>query len=103
MYNYFMLIGRVVEKPTIEDLGDGRKKAVIKLKVNRTFSNINEENVNKEDVFNVTFCDFLIDYIQENLNRGFPVMVKGRMWANEKGIELIGERIGVFSYSQEGR
>lgn len=99
MYNYFMLIGRVVGKPTIEELGDDRRKAVIKLKVNRTFSNINEEYENKEDVLNIAFCDFLIDYIQEDLNKGGPVAVKGRIQVNEQGIELIGERIVSFSYS----
>lgn len=99
MYNYFMLIGRVVGEPTIEELGDDRRKAVIKLKVNRTFLNINEEYENKEDVLNVTFCDFLINYIQEDLDKGFPVAVKGRIQVNEQGIELIGERIVSFSYS----
>ncbi len=95
MYNYFMLMGRTLEKPKIEEFEDGKKKCVIKLKVIRPFS---VDNGNGEaDVFNVTFRDYTTFLIEDsNLKKGSPIVIKGRMESNEQGIELIGERIMFF-------
>ena len=39
MYNYFMLMGRVLEEPNIEEIEDGKRKCIIKLSVTRNFPN----------------------------------------------------------------
>lgn len=98
MYNYFMLMGTVSEEPIVEELKDGRKKAIIKLKVTRQSSNQKGEYV--ADVLNITFWDYLANCIQENLPKYLPIMVKGRMQATEQGIELIGERVIHFNDEQ---
>ena len=43
MYNYFLLIGKVSEKPVVEELKDGKRKCVIKLSVARSFMDYRSE------------------------------------------------------------
>ncbi len=95
MYNYFLLIGKVSEKPVVEELKDGKRKCVIKLSVARSFMDYQGERVS--DVLEIQFCDFMIDFIEDNIKKGNMVMVKGRMQATEQGIELIGEKIMFFN------
>lgn len=94
MYNYFMLIGRVLEEPTIEELEDGKKTCVIKLNVRRSFCNAYGEY--EADVFKITFWDFLTTYVEDYIKKGIRVAIKGRMQTAEQGIELIGERVMFF-------
>ncbi len=98
MYNYFMLIG-VVEEPKIEELGDGKRKCTIKLSVTRNFPNSQGEYV--ADVLDIVFCDFMIPYIEDNIDKGMPITVKGRMQTSGQGIVLIGERIMFFNNIKE--
>ncbi|HRF70762.1 MAG TPA: single-stranded DNA-binding protein [Candidatus Pelethenecus sp.] len=99
MYNYFMLMGIVLEEPTIEELGDDRRKAVIKLKVNRCFPNTQGEYA--ADVLDILFYDFMIAHIEDNIDKGMPITVKGRMQTSGQGIVLIGERIMFFNNLRE--
>ena len=93
-----MLIG-VVEEPKIEELGDGKRKCTIKLSVTRNFPNSQGEYV--ADVLDIVFCDFMIPYIEDNIDKGMPITVKGRMQTSGQGIVLIGERIMFFNNIKE--
>ncbi len=98
MYNYFMLMGRVLEEPNIEEIEDGKRKCIIKLSVTRNFPNSQGEYV--ADVLDILLYDF-IAYIEDNIEKGMPITVKGRMQTNGQGIVLIGERIMFFNNIRE--
>lgn len=106
MYNYFMLMGRLVKDPDVKELADGKRVMNIRLAVSRGFQNSNGEY--DTDFFNITFWDYLIDYAVDNLKKGQPVLIKGRMQMTKeehaKGFQityptLIGERIMFFNHS----
>lgn len=106
MYNYFMLMGRLVKDPEVKDLGDGKRVMNIRLAVGRGFQNTKGEY--ETDFFNIVFWDYLIDFAQENLKKGQPVLVKGRIQTNKEALAngyqlnypvLTGERIIYFNNS----
>ena len=99
-----MLMGRMVKDPEVKEVGDGKRVMNIRIAVSRGFQNANGEY--DTDFFTVTFWDYLIDYTMDNLKKGQPVLVKGRMQTKQeehaKGFQLcypilIGERIMFFN------
>lgn len=101
-----MLMGRLVKDPDVKELADGKRVMNIRLAVSRGFQNSNGEY--DTDFFNITFWDYLIDYAVDNLKKGQPVLIKGRMQMTKeehaKGFQitypiLIGERIMFFNHS----
>ncbi len=103
MYNYFMLMGRVVKDPEIKEVAGGKKVITLKLAVARSFKNVNGEI--DTDFFSITFWEFLLDYIKDNLKKGLPVVVKGRIQTVKEELAngyqldvptLIGERVMFF-------
>ncbi len=106
MYNYFMLLGRLVNDPEIKELAEGKRVMNIRLAVSRSYQNTKGEY--DTDFFTIVFWDFLADYAADNLKKGQPVLIKGRMQnSNEKlanGYQLtypslIGERIMFFNHA----
>ena len=104
MYNYFMLMGRLVKDPEVKELPEGKRVMNLRLAVNRSFQNTKGEY--DTDFFTIVFWDYLIEYAQENLKKGFPVLIKGRLNTNKEELSngyqltyptLIGERIISFS------
>lgn len=99
-----MLMGRVVKDPEVKQLNDGKRVLNLKLAVNRSFPNSNGEY--EVDFFNIVFWEFLVDYANDNLKKGSPVVVKGRMQNSKEELAsgfnlnypvLIGERIMLFN------
>lgn len=106
MYNYFMLMGRLVKDPEIKEFPDGKKVMNVRLAVARGFQNSHGEV--ETDFFSIAFWDFLVDYAKDNLKKGQPVLVKGRLQTSEDKLSngynlsypvLIGERIMFFNNS----
>lgn len=104
MYNYFMLMGRVVKEPEVKDFGEGKKMVNLRLAVARSFKNSNGEI--ETDFFNIVFWEFLVDYIIDNIQKGQPVLIKGRLQNAQEALAsgyvltyptLIGERIMFFN------
>ena len=100
MYNYFMLIGRLVKDPEKKEFKDGKKAVSVRLAVKRAFKNTS--GTYDVDFFNVTFWEFLVDVITESLKKGQMVAVKGRIGTTTEELasgfplaypNLIGERI----------
>lgn len=106
MYNYFMLMGRLVKDPEVKELPEGKRVMNLRLAVNRSFQNTKGEY--DTDFFTIVFWDYLIEYAQENLKKGLPVLIKGRLNTNKEELSngyqltyptLIGERIISFPNS----
>ncbi len=99
-----MLMGRVVKEPEVKDYGEGKRVINLKLAVSRSFKNSNGEV--ETDFFNIVFWEFLVDYIVDNIKKGQPVLVKGRLQNTQEVLAngynltyptLIGERIMFFT------
>lgn len=108
MYNYFMLMGRVVKEPEVRTYSEGKKVLNLRLAVSRGFKNMNGEI--ETDFFTITFWEFLVDYIKDNLKKGQPVLVKGRIQTTKEELSngfqlgcptLIGERVMFFNQKTE--
>lgn len=108
MYNYFMLMGRVVKEPDVRTYSEGKKVLNLRLAVSRGFKNTNGEI--ETDFFNITFWEFLVDYIKDNLKKGQPVLVKGRIQTTKEELSngyqidaptLIGERVMFFNQKMD--
>ncbi len=103
MYNYFMLLGRIVKDPEIKELQDGKRVMNIRLAVNRSFQNSKGEY--ETDFFNIVVWDYLIDFANDNLKKGLPLLIKGRLQTNKEELAngyqlsypiLVAERLMFF-------
>lgn len=103
MYNYFMLMGRVVRESEIKEVGDNKKVLNLCLAVRRPFKNMN--GTYDTDFFTITFWDFLSEIAKDRLKKGVAVVVKGRIQTTQEELSsgyplnyptLIGERIMFF-------
>ena len=103
MYNYFMLMGRLAKDPEVKELADGKRVMNLRLAVTRSFQNSKGEY--DTDFFTIVFWDYLIEFAQENLKKGHPVLIKGRLQTNKEELAngyqlsyptLVGERIISF-------
>ena len=101
-----MLMGRLVKDPEVKELADGKRVMNLKLAVNRSFQNMKGEY--DTDFFTIVFWDYLIEFAQENLKKGQPILVKGRLQTQKEELAngyqlayptLVGERIFSFSNS----
>lgn len=77
MYNYFMLIGYVVNDLELKTLQDGKKVVRIRLAVRREFQNSNGEY--DVDFINVTLWDFIAEHATNYVKKGSRLAVKGRI------------------------
>jgi single-strand DNA-binding protein len=77
LYNYFMLIGFVVNDVELKEVADGKKVAKLRLAVKREFQNMNGEY--DTDFINISVWEFLAEHAVNYLKKGARVAVKGRI------------------------
>ena len=77
MYNYFMLVGRILNEPELIMLNEGKKVVNLLIGVQRSFKNMNGEY--EFDTLKVSMWDFLADYAKDTFKKGNTVGLKGRM------------------------
>ncbi|MCR5231387.1 MAG: single-stranded DNA-binding protein [Acholeplasmatales bacterium] len=77
MYNYFMLIGFVVNDLDLREVGDGKKVVNIRLAVRREFQN--PDGQYDADFINVVLWDFLADHAYKHVKKGSRIALKGRI------------------------
>lgn len=108
MYNYSMLIGRLVYDIEVRNTVDGKKVSNLVLAVQRPFKN-NETDKYDVDFIEVSIWDALCDIASQYITKGSKIAVKGRLVSKkvtlESGaiinvLELIGEKV-VFISSPE--
>lgn len=90
MYNYFMLIGIIMDDIELRDLGEGKRVVNLTLAVQRDFKN--QEGEYSYDYIRVSLWDFLADIASDNLKKGKKIGVKGRIYprkeSHEKGYKI---------------
>ena len=77
MLNQVVIIGRLVEKPIVEENENGKKVCNITLAVPRDFKN--DEGIYETDFIKCTLCNVIAENTAEYCKKGDLVGVKGRL------------------------
>ena len=77
MLNQVVMVGRLVEKPIVEENENGRKVSEITLAVPRSFKNA--EGIYETDFIKCTLCNVIAENTAEYCKKGDLVGVKGRL------------------------
>lgn len=108
MLNQVVLVGRLADDPTIIELEDGKKEAIVTLGVQRTFKNT--EGVYDTDFIRCILWNAVATSTSEYCHKGDLVGIKGRIQANsfedkdgEKkySTEIIAEKVTFLSNKAE--
>lgn len=96
MYNYFMLIGKVVSFNIENDESTNEiKGGTLEIDVKNGFKSIN--GTFKSNTFFITLNDTLTFMMKEIIKEGYMIAVKGHLENDTDKITLIGERIILIS------
>lgn len=100
MMNQIIIVGRLVERPVIEETENGRKATTITLSVPRMFRN--DDGEYETDFVPVSLLGQVADATCEYCEKGDLVGVKGRL-ARLSGNELqvIGEKVNFLSQEKK--
>ena len=107
MYNYFMLIGRIINDIEIKEYEGGKRVVNLCLVVTRPFKNYDGNY--DTDLINVSLWEFMADLAVERLKKDTKIGVKGRIsprkvtlqdGATIHVMDLIGERVMFFDNNQ---
>ena len=77
MLNQVVMVGRLVEKPIVEENENGKKVCNITLAVNRSFKNA--EGIYETDFIKCTLWNGIAENTVEYCNKGDLISVKGRL------------------------
>lgn len=91
MLNNLMLVGRIVEKPVLEETENGNKTTTITLAVPRSFRNLNGEY--DTDFIPVSLFGQVAEATCEYCEKGVLVGIKGRLARlNGNDLQVIAEK-----------
>ena len=100
MLNNIVLVGRLVNEPTIEEMEDGKKVTTIKLAVNRNFKNV--DGIYETDFIPCILWNSVAATTTEYCHIGDVIGVKGRIQSNEdKSIVVVAERVTFLSSKKD--
>jgi|GEM_PF-4659713 len=85
MLNSVILIGKIINKPTISETSTGKKVANIQLKVTRNFTNTYGKK--ESDIINCTLWSVLAENALELYQKDNLVAIKGRLQSRDYTIE----------------
>lgn len=91
--NQLILVGRLVENPTVED-----NKTIIKLAVSRSFKNV--DGIYETDIIHCILWNGIAANTAEYLKKGDVIGIKGRLQSNGKEIEVVADRVSFISNSK---
>ena len=77
MINQVVIVGRLVERPIVEENENGKKGCIITLAVPRDFKN--DEGIYESDFIKCTLCNVIAENTAEYCRKGDLVGVKGRL------------------------
>ena len=97
MLNQTVIVGRLVSKPEIKELEEGKKVANLTLAVPRSYKNENGEY--DTDFIDCTLWNGVAESTAEYCNKGDLIGVKGRLESKEREIE--GKKIKVTNLIAE--
>ena len=100
MLNQVIIVGRLVEKPIIEENENGRKVSEITIAVPRSFKN--DEGIYDTDFIKCTLWNIIAENTVEYCDKGDLVGIKGRLQClggNE--LQLVAEKVTFLSSRKE--
>lgn len=100
MLNQVVMVGRLVEKPIIEENENGKKICNITLAVPRSFKN--DEGIYDTDFIKCTLWNIIAENTVEYCDKGDLVGIKGRLQClggNE--LQLVAEKVTFLSSRKE--
>ena len=96
MLNQVIIVGRLVEKPIVEENENGRKVSEITLSVPRSYKNVNGEY--DTDFIKCTLWNGIAENTVEYCNKGDIIGVKGRLEClGGSELQLVAEKITFLS------
>ena len=96
MLNQVVIVGRLVERPIVEENQNGRKVSVLTISVPRSFKN--DEGVYDTDYIKCTLWGNVAETTAEYCEIGDLVGVKGRLQClNGSSLQLVGEKVSFLS------
>ncbi|MCI7208284.1 MAG: single-stranded DNA-binding protein [Clostridium sp.] len=96
MLNQVVIVGRLVEKPIIEENENGKKVCNITLAVPRSYKNV--EGIYDTDFIKCTLLNGIAENTAEYCNKGDLIAVKGRLQClggNE--LQVVAEKVTFLS------
>ena len=96
MLNQIVLVGRLVEKPIVEENENGRKVSTITLSVPRSFKN--SEGIYDNDFIPVTLWEGIASNTSEYCEKGDLIGVRGRLQRLEgNSLQVVAEKVTFLS------
>lgn len=83
MRNSVMLIGNAGSDPEIRTMNNGQKVARLRIAVNESFKNANNEWVQQTQWFTLTAFGNMADRIEKSVRKGLMYAFEGRLHNNE--------------------
>ena len=99
MLNQIVLVGRLVNEPTIEESENSRKVSYITLAVSRSYKN--ENGMYDTDFIPCVLWNGIAVNTCEYCRKGDLVGVKGRIESKNNKVEVIAEKITFLSSRKE--
>ena len=105
MINSVILVGRIVSKPEIREVSNGKNICEVTLALKRPFKNAS--NVYDTDYVKVKFWEYLAINVNEYCDKGSAIGIKGRLQVRKfpkeenkpDALEVIGEQLIFISRS----
>ena len=96
MLNQLVIVGRLVEKPIVEENENGKKVCNIILAVPRSFKNA--DGIYETDFIKCTLWNGIAENTAEYCNKGDVIGVKGRLEClSGNELQLIAEKVSFLS------
>lgn len=96
MLNQIVIVGRLVDRPIVEESENGRKVCVITLAVSRSFKNVEGEY--DTDFIKCTLWRGIAESTAEYCEKGDVIGVKGRLQCLEgNSLQVVAEKVTFLS------
>lgn len=99
MLNQIITVGRLVEKPEVIELENGKKECNITVAVPRPFKNVNGEY--DTDFIPCKLWEGIATNAAEYCNKGDIIGVKGRLQVNDNKLEVMVEKLTFLSSAKK--
>ena len=98
MLNQTVLVGRLVEKPIIEETENGEEIAIVKLAVPRSFKN--SEGEYETDFIPCILWNGVANTTCEYCHKGDLIGIKGRLQCTTGKVKVVAEKVTFLSSKQ---
>lgn len=100
MMNNLILVGRLVDKPILEETENGKKVATINLAISRNFKN--DAGEYETDIVPINLTGSIAANIVEYCRQGDVIGVKGRLARlPENDLQVVAEKISFLAQRKE--